>query len=117
MRFCAPIAAVAAGQSILQKQAKDTAELLQNKFKVIIGGVEVWTCNLPYTFSSDAGNILAQGEPFGSTFYLDGNSAQFSLRSTEEGADVSEIAKMYGGGGHKHAAGFKVSLPFNGKVL
>jgi nanoRNase/pAp phosphatase (c-di-AMP/oligoRNAs hydrolase) len=37
-----------------------------------------------------------------------GTSAIFSLRSTEEGLDVSEIAKLYGGGGHKHAAGFKV---------
>ena len=32
----------------------------------------------------------------------------FSLRSTEEGLDVSEIAKQYGGGGHKHASGFRV---------
>jgi nanoRNase/pAp phosphatase (c-di-AMP/oligoRNAs hydrolase) len=32
----------------------------------------------------------------------------FSLRSTEEGLDVAEIAKQYGGGGHKHASGFRV---------
>jgi len=98
------------GNVLLQKQAKDTAELLANKFKIVIGGHEVWTCNLPYTFSSDAGNILAQGEPFGSTFYLDGGFAHFSLRSTEDGLDVSEIAKSYGGGGHQHAAGFKTPL-------
>jgi len=30
----------------------------------------------------------------------------YSLRSTEDGPDVSEIAKLYNGGGHKHAAGF-----------
>ena len=102
--------AVQSGEAILRKAAKDTAELLANKFKVVIGGHEVWTCNLPYTFSSDAGNILAQGEPFGSTFYLDGGFAHFSLRSTEDGLDVSEIAKSYGGGGHQHAAGFKTPL-------
>jgi oligoribonuclease NrnB/cAMP/cGMP phosphodiesterase (DHH superfamily) len=100
-----------AGEAILQKQAKDTLELLQNKFKISIAGYEVWTCNLPYTFSSDAGHILAQGQPFGSTFYLDGNYAHFSLRSTDDGIDVSEIAKQYGGGGHKHAAGFKTGFP------
>lgn len=98
------------GNVILRKQKKDTDELLQNKFKMIIGEHEVWACNLPYTFSSDAGNILAQGQPFGATFYVDENSAYFSLRSTEEGIDVSDIAKSYGGGGHKHAAGFKVPL-------
>jgi len=32
----------------------------------------------------------------------------FSLRSQEGGIDVSEIAIKFGGGGHKHAAGFKV---------
>ena len=102
------------GNVILKKQAKDTNELLQNKFKTSIGGHDIWACNLPYTFSSDAGNILASepGAPFGATFYLDGEYAVVSLRSTEDGLDVSEIAKQYGGGGHKHAAGFKIPYPF-----
>lgn len=105
-----------AGKSIIRKQEKDTAELLQNKFKMTIGRYEVWVCNLPYTFSSDAGHILAQDGPFGATFYLDQTFAYFSLRSTEEGIDVSEVAKLYKGGGHKHAAGFKVPLPFTLEV-
>jgi oligoribonuclease NrnB/cAMP/cGMP phosphodiesterase (DHH superfamily) len=100
------------GYVILLKQAKDIDELLQNKFKIVLGGTEVWTANLPYTLCSEAGNILSQGEPFSSTFYLDGQSAIFSLRSDEDGVDVSEIAKQYGGGGHKHAAGFKVPFSF-----
>ena len=32
----------------------------------------------------------------------------FGLRATDEGVDVSEVAKLYGGGGHAKAAGFKV---------
>jgi len=32
----------------------------------------------------------------------------FSLCSIEDGLDVSEIAKAYGGGGHSHTAGFQV---------
>lgn len=32
----------------------------------------------------------------------------FSLRSSSEGMDVSEIANHFGGGGHVHAAGFRV---------
>jgi len=34
----------------------------------------------------------------------------FSLRSNDEGVDVSEVAKQYGGGGHRNASGFKVSF-------
>lgn len=100
------------GRVILKKQAKDIDELLQNQFRMPIGGYEIPVANLPYTLCSDAGNLLAQGEPFAATFYLDGKSAIFSLRSTEQGIDVSEIAKQYGGGGHKHAAGFKVPYSF-----
>lgn len=36
---------------------------------------------------------------------------QYSLRSSDEGQDVSEIAKHYGGGGHHGAAGFESKMP------
>lgn len=98
------------GQAILDKQAKDTEELLQNKFRIKIDGFKVWTVNLPYTFSSDADHILDENEPFASTFYFDGKDYIFSLRSRDGGEDVSAIAKKFGGGGHFHAAGFKVGF-------
>lgn len=42
-----------------------------------------------------------------------GDEIKGSLRSeTYKGVDVSEIARAFGGGGHKHAAGFK----FRGKI-
>lgn len=31
-----------------------------------------------------------------------------SLRSAEDGVDVGEMAKAFGGGGHRHSAGFKI---------
>ena len=34
----------------------------------------------------------------------------YNLRSAEHGADVSKIAKKFGGGGHYHASGFSVPL-------
>lgn len=101
---------IAWGKAILDKQAKDTEELLQNKFRIKIDGFKVWTANLPYTFSSDAGHILDENEAFASTFYFDGKDYIFSLRSRDGGEDVSAIAKKYGGGGHFHAAGFKVGF-------
>jgi nanoRNase/pAp phosphatase (c-di-AMP/oligoRNAs hydrolase) len=41
----------------------------------------------------------------------DGKRCNFycSLRSRDDGPDVSEIAKRFGGGGHEHAAGFRCS--------
>jgi len=38
----------------------------------------------------------------------DGNYIKGSLRTTHDDMDVEEIAKSYGGGGHKKAAGFRV---------
>ena len=44
--------------------------------------------------------------------FMMGQGFVFSLRSEEGGLDVSEIAKKFGGGGHKHSAGFKVKNIF-----
>ena len=65
--------------------------------------------NAPYFWSSDAGHIMGVGEPFAACYWDTPGGRVYSLRSAEDGVDVSEIAVMYGGGGHKHAAGFKVS--------
>lgn len=42
-------------------------------------------------------------------YYFDEADEKYrvSLRSTKDGPDVSEIAKQFGGGGHKNAAGFE----------
>ena len=64
-------------------------------------------CNLPPMFASEAGNILAKETgTYGATWFKDkeGN-IKWSLRSIGD-FDVSAIAKQFGGGGHKNAAGF-----------
>lgn len=64
--------------------------------------------NAPAYLMSEALNELAKGKPFAVGWYFDGAKEQlkFSLRSSKEGANVSEIAASFGGGGHAHAAGF-----------
>ena len=62
------------------------------------------------------GHLLGKGEPFAATFFYDGEGYVFSLRSDDNGLDVSEIAKQYGGGGHKHAAGFKLKSWLNTSI-
>ena len=53
-------------------------------------------------------SALAEGQLFAAAYYFDGEGYKFSLRSKEDGADVSKIAAVFGGGGHKNASGFKV---------
>ncbi len=65
--------------------------------------------NGPYFLASELLNQLGQGHPFAANMITTGEGMLFSLRSTENGADVAEIARKYGGGGHKHASGFKLN--------
>lgn len=103
--------AIDAGSAIERKHHKDVAELVDVcKRRLKIGGVEVWAASLPYTLTSDAGHLMAKGEPFAACYWDTPEGRVFSLRSTDEGADVSAIAKQYGGGGHRNASGFKVPL-------
>jgi oligoribonuclease NrnB/cAMP/cGMP phosphodiesterase (DHH superfamily) len=100
------------GVALYRKQQKDIAEIIvAGSYLITIAGHTVPACNVPYMWASDAGHIMAQGHPFAACFWIDGKEMAFSLRSAPDGLDVSEIAKRFGGGGHKHAAGFK--LPWN----
>lgn len=99
----------AAGAAIERKHHKDVAELVGVcKRRMTIGGHEVPVASLPYTFVSDAAHLMAHGEPFAACYWDTEDGRVFGLRATEDGLDVSEIAKLYGGGGHAKAAGFKV---------
>lgn len=99
------------GAAIERKHNKDVAELVKVcKRRMIVGGAEVWGASIPYTLTSDAGNLMSEGEPFAVCYWDTPGGRVFSLRSKPEGADVSAIAKEYGGGGHKNASGFTVPL-------
>jgi len=63
------------------------------------------------TLKSDIGNYLVSNKyldaDFAAIYHYDGydDKTFFSLRSKEDKADVSIIAKLFGGGGHKCASG------------
>jgi len=102
------------GAAIERKHHKDIAELVAvTKRRLIRGGHDVPAASLPYTFTSDAGHLMAQGEPFAACYWHTPEGRVFSLRSTDDGLDVSEIAKQYGGGGHRNAAGLRVPFGHN----
>jgi oligoribonuclease NrnB/cAMP/cGMP phosphodiesterase (DHH superfamily) len=97
------------GVALERKQQKDIAEIVSaGRHLITLAGHSVPACNVPPIWASDAGNIMAQGHPFAACFWIDGDKIAFSLRSAPEGLDVSEVAKRFGGGGHRHAAGFKL---------
>lgn len=99
------------GKAILRKKDKDVQELIAiAKTTQKIGGYEVPVVNTPYFYTSEVGEILAKNAPFAATYYDTAENRVYSLRSSKDGLDVSKIAEGYGGGGHKHAAGFRVPL-------
>lgn len=110
------------GAALDRKHRKDVYELVASLQRPLrIGGHVVPAANLPHTMTSDAGHLMCGGipdphgapadrikPPFAACYWDSPKGVVFSLRSAWGGADVSEIAKRYGGGGHEHAAGFRV---------
>lgn len=105
------------GAGIERKHFKDIAELVGvMRREMVLGGVTVPVANLPYTLTSDAGHLMAMQHPskIGCCYWDTPEGRVFSLRSTDDGPDVSAIAKLYGGGGHAHAAGFRAAIGWEG---
>ena len=62
-------------------------------------------------YISEIGNALCKGYAFALTFFVKNeNEIVYSLRSDENGENVADIAKLFGGGGHPHAAGFTANF-------
>lgn len=99
------------GESIERKQRKDIAEFIESAaHRLVVAGHNVPALNAPYMWASDAGHLMAEIDdaPFAVCYWQTSTGRTYSLRSTVRGIDVSKIAEMFGGGGHKHAAGFSV---------
>lgn len=99
------------GVAINRQHQKTVADLVRTtKRRMLIGGHDVPVANLPFMFASDAGHLMAEGELFAGSYFDTPEGRTFSLRSSDDGMDVSEIAKQYGGGGHRNASGFRVAF-------
>lgn len=100
------------GAAILKSLSRYVFEMCAQARQVTIAGHVVPCVNAPYINTSELVGHLAQ---FGGGLFAVGwfqradGLYQYSLRSREtSNFDVSEIAKQFGGGGHKNAAGFTV---------
>ena len=82
----------------------------------ILNGHKVPCVNTDPIWRSEVGNILGRNAPFAVVWYtLSDGTYIYSLRSDkdrpDEVVDVSEVAQLFGGGGHRHAASFRASAP------
>ena len=108
------------GEAIERKLQKDIEQLITSGVRrMTIAGYDVPVLNAPAAYVSDAGHIMSIGEPFAACYWDHANGRSFSLRSNGQGdansIDVAEVAKIYGGGGHKNAAGFTVEHGWEGE--
>jgi len=98
------------GEAYLEYLTHLRKELSEDASLANFEGYEIYTLNAPGFFFSDLGNELALKKgPFSLMWYEKEGTRRFGLRS-DGSIDVSVIAKRYGGGGQKSAAGFRTSL-------
>lgn len=95
------------GKSIQRYYRLRVEELKRHAYAATLGGHDIWISNTPYFAASEvAGELCDRGGAFGACYFeVEGGKYQYSLRSRGD-FDVSEVAKQFGGGGHRNAAGF-----------
>lgn len=100
------------GRSILKYQAKQDAMVAaQRSFEGTVNGLPAIFCNgVPHNSQSFHSVYDPGRHKLMVAFHYDGKQFNISLYSTHDDVDCGAIAKLYGGGGHKGAAGFKRNL-------
>jgi oligoribonuclease NrnB/cAMP/cGMP phosphodiesterase (DHH superfamily) len=87
------------------------AEMVATAEMMKIGNwIGVPVAHAPHAFASDLGNELLKAyddAPFAAVVIDACGARTYSLRSEDHRQDVSEVAKTFGGGGHRNAAAFR----------
>ena len=100
------------GAPILRAQRVEIDRAARKAAPIVIGESRLEAVNST-TSRAQIGHILAEralfGEPWGCVYRLEGTTVSATLYSIGD-FDVGRIATSLGGGGHKNAAGFTVSL-------
>jgi oligoribonuclease NrnB/cAMP/cGMP phosphodiesterase (DHH superfamily) len=100
------------GEPILRAQRIEIARALTTAHPITAGDRRIEAVNAQQS-RSHLGHQLAKraafGEPIGLVYRVSGRTVDASIYSIGD-VDVSAIARRYGGGGHRNASGFSVSL-------
>lgn len=102
------------GQALERHQEMLVGHLLKEVraavFEVNNSALVVPTINAPFFMASDVGHALLEkypDAPFAAVYRDTGAGRRdWSLRSADNRFDVSKVAALHGGGGHRNAAGF-----------
>jgi hypothetical protein len=100
------------GDPIRRANRMDVERALRSAHVITVGRRRVEAVNSP-VLRSALGHELAKratfGRPWGLVYRITGNRVDASIYSIGD-LDVSKVAADFGGGGHRNAAGFSVSL-------
>lgn len=102
---------IARGQAIAAYRDSLVDEIIERAMWVQIADEDGAAVDCPYGLASDVCHRLLDHFPharFAAAIVRGKETVSYSLRSRDDRADVSAIAKAFGGGGHRNAAGFKV---------
>ncbi len=99
------------GRSILQYQNAlvDKAHAKIDKVPTIVLDGLLGSCSNATHLISELGNMYSDRYAFSLQYFTTDKDMVFSLRSQDD-FNVAKIAKSFGGGGHKNAAGFSIPL-------
>jgi len=100
------------GRPIVRANRIEVARAMAHAHPVAIGSLRIEAVNARHP-RAEIGHELATrakyGKPWGIVYRLVGNRVDCSIYSLGD-CDASEIATRFGGGGHRNASGFSVSL-------
>lgn len=95
------------GAVIMRYKDRLVERALSQAVEVEVEGHKVLAVNTPLLMPEVAA-ALAKDRPFGMAWMVRADGLlQASLRSEENGVNVSKVARPFGGGGHDHCAGFE----------
>lgn len=96
------------GVSVLKYQRQQDKLAMHGAFECEFLGYKAIMCNVRGVGSLAFDSVVNPEHQLMVGFGYTGRQWSFSLRTTHEDVDVSLIAKQFGGGGHRKAAGFAV---------
>jgi hypothetical protein len=101
---------IAEGKACQRFQQSVVDKVVKSSWMGTVDGNQVPIVNTSFAWSEvgEALNYKYPDAPFAASFTVFGDQIMWSLRSKGD-FDVSAVAKKFGGGGHKNAAGFKAA--------
>ena len=100
------------GRILVESDDARIQNLVRESFPITLCGIQGLAVNTTKYYAHNTATALAKhSKTFGAAFYVrsDGK-VEISLRRIDPDTDVFNIAKTFGGGGHRGAAAFAISL-------